>query len=217
MKKLKYISYFLMILLFLGCEEEKLDIDKYGSISGIILDGESYEPLTGVLLATNPASTASLTNDAGKFEISKIIEGDVAITARKKDFLTSSVNIAVYDGEETSVTFFMLKDEKDVGSVIIYDPVPGNGATNQGTSFTFKWKVDQENKSKELEYTVYIFESNSTVQQIVGENLTAKEVTVDGLKNNISYYWYVVAKFEGSNVANSPTWTFKTADITTEN
>ena len=217
MEKLKYISYFLLIFLFLGCEEEKLDIDKYGSISGIILDGESYEPLKGVLLATNPASTASLTNDAGKFEISKIIEGDVAITARKKDFLTSSVNVAVYEGEETTVTFFMLKDEKDVGSVIIYDPVPGNGATNQATSFTFKWKVDQENKSKELEYTVYIFESNSTVQQIVGENLTAKEVTVDGLKNSISYYWYVVAKFEGGNVANSPTWTFKTGDITTEN
>jgi hypothetical protein len=217
MEKLKYISYFLLILLFIGCEEEKLDIEKYGSISGIILDGESYEPLTGVLLATNPASTASLTDGAGKFEISKIIEGDVAITARKKDFLTSSVNVAVYDGEETNVTFFMLKDEKDVGSIIIYDPVPGNGATNQSKSFTFKWKVDQENKSKVLEYTVYIFESNSIVQQIVGENLSAKEVTVDGLKANTTYYWYVVAKHEGSNVANSPTWTFKTADITSEN
>lgn len=212
MKKLKYISYIVLVLFIFGCEEEKLDIEKYGSISGVILDGESYEPLSGVLLATNPASATLLTDDAGKFQFPKVIEGDVAITARKKDFLTNSVSIAVYDNEFTDITFFMLKDEKDIGSVVIYDPVPGNGAVGQQLSFTFQWKVDQDNKSKDLEYTVYIFESNSTVQQILGENLSVKEVTVSGLKSNTSYYWYVVAKYEGSNVANSPTWTFKTTD-----
>ena len=214
MNKLKYISYFVLVFIIFSCEEVKLDIDKFGTIQGIILDGETYEPLSGVLLATNPASSTLLSNEEGKFEFQKVIEGDVALTARKKDFLTSSVSVAVYDGENTDVTFFMLKDEKNVGSVVIYDPVPGNGAVNQSTSFTFQWKVDQENKSKVLEYTVYIFESNSTVQQIVGENLTAKEVTVTGLKNNTPYYWYVVAKFEGNNVANSPTWAFKTAEST---
>lgn len=212
MKAIKYISSILLLLVLFSCEEEKLDIDKYGTIRGIILDGESYQPLAGVLVATNPASSTLLTDATGHFEFPKVIEGDVAITARKKDFLTNSVSIAVYDNETTDVTFFMLKDEKDVGSVVIYDPVPGNGAVSQTVSLKFQWKVDQENKSKDLEYTVYIFESNSTVQQIVGENLTSKEVVVDGLKNSTTYYWYVVAKFEGSNVANSPTWTFKTAD-----
>ncbi len=214
MDKFKYISYILLVFLFLSCEDEKLDIDRFGSISGTILDGESYQPLKGVLLATNPASATALTNEEGRFEFQKVIEGDVAITARKKDFLTNSVSVAVYDREATEVTFFMLKDEKNIGSVMIYDPVPGNGAVGQSKSFTFKWKVEQENRSKSLEYTVYIFESNSTVQKIVGENLNAKEVTVNGLNPNTSYYWYVVAKFEGSNVANSPTWTFHTAKDT---
>lgn len=211
MKQIKYIAIMVLAMLFFGCEEEKLDIEKYGSLSGVILNGDDYEPLSGVLLATNPASATAVTDDDGKFTISKIIEGDVAITARKKDFLTSSVSVAVYDNEITPVTFFMLKDEKEVGSVEIYDPVPGNGAVDQPKSFTFKWKVDQQNKSKKLEYTVYIFESNSTVQQIVGENLITNEVTVNGLKPSTPYYWYVVAKFESNNVANSPTWTFKTA------
>ncbi len=204
----------MLVFVLFGCEEEKLDIDKFGSISGIILDGDSYEPITGVLLATNPASATALTDENGKFAFQKVIEGDVAITARKKDFLTNSVSIAVYDNEDTNVTFFMLRDENDVGSVIVYDPVPGNGAVNQAVSFTFQWKVEQENKSKNLEYTVYIFESNSTVQQIAGENLNVKEVTINDLKPNTTYYWYVVAKFEGSNVANSPTWTFHTAKDT---
>ena len=97
-----------------------------------------------------------------------------------------------------------------MGWVTIYDPVPGNGAVNQNTSFTFQWKVDQQYKGKQLVYTVYYFESGSIVQQIAGENLTGKEVVVDGLKLNTTYYWYVVAKHEGDKVANSPTWSLKT-------
>jgi hypothetical protein len=187
-----------------------LDIAKFGSLSGIILDGDDYTPLQGVLIATSPASSTVLTDAEGKFEFPKVAEGEVAVTARKKDFLSGSVSVSVYESENTDLTFFLLKDEKDVGWVTIYDPVPGNGAVAQSTSFTFQWHVDQQNKSKVLEYTVYIFESNSTVQKIVGENLTDTEVVVNGLKYDTTYFWYVVAKNEGSKVANSPTWTFKT-------
>lgn len=210
MKILKYISYVLLVLLFIACEEDKLDIEKYGTVSGIILDGETYLPLPGVQVATNPASSATITNDGGTFQFAKVKEGDIAITARKKDYLSNSVSVAVYNEELTNLTFFLLKDERDVGWVEIYDPVPGNGAVDQNSSFTFQWNVDQENKGKELVYSVYYYKSNSTVQKIAGENLSIKEVVISGLENSTSYYWYVVAKHEGSRVANSPTWTFKT-------
>jgi hypothetical protein len=175
-----------------------------------VLDGDSYSPLDGVLISTSPASTTTLTNSEGFFEFNKVKEGEVAVTARKKDYLSGSVSVAVYESESTALTFFLLKDDKDVGWVTIYDPVPGNGAVDQQTSFTLQWKVDQQNKSKELDYTVYYFESGSTVQKVAGENLTVKEVTVDGLKYSTTYFWYVVAKYEGDRVANSPTWSFKT-------
>jgi len=210
MKTLKWISIIFFLFLFLGCEEEKIDIDKYGSLSGIVLNGDDYSPLDGVLISTSPASSTVLTDEDGKFEFKKVKKGEVAITARKKDFLSNSVSVAVYEFETTALTFYLLKDEKDVGWVTIYDPVPGNGAVDQQTSFTFQWKVDQENKSKQLEYTVYYFESGSIVQQVAGENLTVKEVVIDGLKHETTYFWYVVAKHESSNVANSPTWSFKT-------
>jgi len=210
MKTIIYIPLFFLFLLFSGCEEEKIDIEKFGSVSGVVLDGEDYSPLEGVLISTSPASSTTLTDAEGTFEFSKVKEGEVAVTARKKDFLSGSVSVAVYENEATALTFFLLKDDKDVGWVTIYDPVPGNGAVDQQTSFTFQWKVDQQNKSKELDYTVYYFESGSTVQKIAGENLTTKEVVVDGLDYSTTYYWYVVAKYEGDKVANSPTWTFKT-------
>ncbi len=173
-------------------------------------NGEDYTPLEGVLITTSPASSTALTDAEGKFAFDKVFEGEVAITARKKDYLSNSVSVAVYEEETTALTFYLLKDEKDVGWVTIYDPVPGNGAVDQQTSFSFKWKVDQQNKGKELDYTVYYFESGSIVQQIAGENLIVQEVVVDGLNYNTTYFWYVVAKHEGNIVANSPTWSFKT-------
>ena len=212
MKKLKIFSCILLVISMLACEEEKLDVDKFGSVSGIILDGDSYEPLQGVQVATNPASTSSLTDAQGVFTFGKVKEGDIAITARKKDYLSNSVSVAVFDSEDTELTFFLIKDENNVGWVTIYDPVPGNGATEQNTSLTFQWQVEQENRGKDLDYTVYFYKSNSTTQKIAGENLSATEVVVDGLDNSTTYYWYVVAKYEGSRVANSPTWTFKTKD-----
>jgi len=210
MKTKLWIPAIFLLLLFVGCEEEKIDIEKFGSVTGVVLDGEDYAPLKGVLVSTSPASSTTLTNAEGVFEFSKVKEGELAVTARKKDFLSGSVSVAVYENESTALTFFLLKDDKDVGWVTIYDPVPGNGAVDQQTSFTFQWKVDQQNRSKELDYTVYYFESGSTVQKIAGENLSATEVVVDGLDYSTTYYWYVVAKYEGDKVANSPTWSFKT-------
>jgi len=210
MKTFKIINYIFLVLLFTSCEETKIDIDKYGELSGLVLDGDDYTPLAGVLVTTNPASTASITDANGKFVFTKVKEGEVLINARKNDYLSSSINVSVFDGDRTDLTFFLLKDENNVGWVTIYDPVPGNGAVDQHTSFTFQWNVDQQNPGKVLDYTVYIFESNSTTQQIVGENLLPQEVVVDGLKYETTYFWYVVAKFEGNRVANSPTWTFKT-------
>lgn len=206
------ISTILIVLVFLqACEEDKIDIEKYGSISGTILDGDDYTPLSGVMVATNPASSSTLTNDDGTFELGKVEEGEIAISAKKKDYLSNTISVSVYNNEKTTLTFFLLKDENDVGWVEIYDPVPGNGAVEQATSFTFQWTVEQENTGKELEYTVYYFKANSTVQKVAGENLTDTEVGISGLSHSTVYYWYVVAKYEGKRVANSPTWTFETA------
>ena len=210
MSKINCLILLFFGVLLLACEDEKLDIEKFGSIQGKILDGETYSPLSGVQIATNPASSSAITSDDGVFVFKKVAEGELAVTARKKDYLSNTVSVAVYDNETTNLTFFLLKDEKNIGWVTIYDPVPGNGAVDQNTTLTMQWQVDQEDKGKDLEYTVYYFEANSTTQKAAGENLSNKEVVISGLKNNTTYYWYVVAKYEAKRVANSPTWSFRT-------
>lgn len=212
MKKIKYISLLFVLITLQGCEEQSIDVDRFGSLSGKVVDGDTYEPLEGVLIATNPASTAVITDESGEFILERVKIGDLNITARKRDFLTGNINVAIFENQNTFTNFFLLKDESNFGNVIIFDPVPGNGAVNQLTSFTFSWNVEQQNRGQDFVYTVFIFESNSTVQTIVGENLSVTEVVVSNLKRNTTYFWYVLAKFEGRNVANSPTWSFRTGN-----
>lgn len=214
---MNYRIYRIAVILFIvcgttSCEEQLIDIDQFGTITGIVVDGSTYEPLSGVLITTAPASSAVLTDEGGAFQLEKIVAGDVLINARKNEFLTGSVSVAVFEEEDTSVTFFLLEDENNVGNVVLFDPVPGNGAVAQPLSLTLSWNVDQQSRGIELDYTVYIFRSGSTTQTIVSENLINREAVVSNLIPNTTYFWYVVAKVDGKNVANSPTWTFRTGN-----
>lgn len=210
MKKYIYMAGFLLLVSIIACDEEKLDITNYGSVSGTVLDGDTYLPVQGVLITTSPASVSLLTNTEGKFTISKITEGEVAVSVKKKEYLSNTVSIAVYPEEETSLDFLLYKDENDIGDINIFDPVPGNGALDQLTGFTMKWNVEGKKAQTELTYSIYIFESNSIVQKLVGDGVIDKQVIVADLKYSTTYFWYVVANYEGNKVAFSPTWTFRT-------
>ena len=213
MKKIIYIICCFLLASITSCDEEKLDVVNYGSISGKVLDGVTYLPVQGALVTTTPASISLLTDAEGKFSIPKLKEGEVAVNLKKKDYLSNSLSVAIYGEEQTQLDFLLFKDENNIGNITIYDPVPGNGALDQLTGFSLKWNVDGKKSSTTLTYSIYIFESGSSVQKLVGEGIADKEVTVSGLKNSTTYYWYVVANYEGNKVAYSPTWSFKTKDI----
>jgi hypothetical protein len=212
MKKYIYIISLLYIATFVSCESEKLDILYYGTINGTVIDSETYLPVQGALISTTPASIAVLTDAKGKFSIPKVKEGDVAVNIKKKDYLTNSISVAIYKNESTLMDFMIFKDNSNIGTINIYDPVPGNGSVDQLLSLTLIWKVEGNKASTQLTYDIYIFESNSTVQKLLGENVVLQQVTTSGLKLSTTYYWYVVAKYEGNKVAFSPTWSFRTKD-----
>lgn len=195
---------------FIACESDELDIVNYGTIEGQVMDGETYLPLAGVMISTTPASVTLLTDAEGKFSIPKVKEGDIDVNLEKMDYLSNSLKVAVFEGEVTNMDFLIFKDYNETGNIVIYDPVPGNGAVDQKLAITLKWNIEGKKSGIEVLYNIYLFESNSTVQNLLSEDVILKEVTTDNLKPNTTYFWYVVARHDGHRVANSPTWTFKT-------
>jgi len=212
MKKQVYIIVLLYIATFISCESDKLDISYYGTISGTVIDSETYLPLQGALISTTPASIAVLSDANGKFSIPKIKEGEVAVNIKRQDYLSNSLNVSIQRNETTTMDFLIFKDDTNSGTISLYDPVPGNGAVDQLLAMTFKWNMEGNKQNLPLEYNIYIFESNSTVQTLLGENVVLQQVTTSGLKLSTTYFWYVIAKSNGVKVAYSPTWTFKTKD-----
>jgi len=212
MKKYNCFVCLFCIMIITSCETNQLDIVNYGSIDGIVVDAETYLPVPGVMVTTTPASIAVLSDSNGKFSIQKVLEGDVAVNVKKKDYLSNSLSVAIYVNTSTQMNFLLFKDEANIGSITLYDPVPGNGSVDQNLSITFNWNVEGNSSNLQLTYNIYIFESNSTVQKLLGENVDLLKVTTSGLKLSTTYYWYVVAKYEGKKVAVSPTWSFKTKD-----
>ncbi|MCE5224821.1 MAG: carboxypeptidase-like regulatory domain-containing protein [Porphyromonadaceae bacterium] len=212
MKKYIYSLGLLFFAAFIACESDNLDIINYGTIEGQVMDGETYLPLAGVMISTTPASVTLLTDAEGKFSIPKVKEGDIDVNLEKKDYLSNSLKVAVFEGEVTNMDFLIFKDYNETGNIVIYDPVPGNGAVDQKLALTLKWNIEGKKPGIEVLYNIYLFESNSTVQNLLSEDVILKEVTTDNLKPNTTYFWYVVARHDGHRVANSPTWTFKTGD-----
>lgn len=209
MKKIILTGFLILPLLF-ACNEDKLEIKDYGSVTGKVLDADTYEPVEGVMITTTPPSVALLSDAEGNFNIPKITEGEVAVSAKKKDYLSNSISVSVYEGQSTDLQMLIYKDLNNVGTITLYDPVPGNGAVDQLTGILLKWKVDGKKSSTDLTFSVYMFEANSTAQKLVGEDITLQEVMVSGLQYSTTYFWYVVAKYNGSRIAYSPTWSFKT-------
>jgi hypothetical protein len=209
MKKL-FLTGSLIFALFIGCNEDKLELKNYGSVTGTVLDGETYKPVEGVLVTTTPPSISLLTDVKGQFTIPRVLEGDVAINTKKKDYLSNSLAVEIVDGESTDLQILVFKDDDNIGTISLYDPVPGNGAVDQVTSILLKWKLDGKNTTANFTYNIYMFEANSTVQKLVGEDITIPEVMVSGLNNSTTYFWYVVVKYNNNKIAFSPTWSFKT-------
>lgn len=213
MKRCIYIISTILLAALTSCESDKLNINNYGKITGKVLDGDTYLPVSGVMISTTPASIVLLSDIDGKFTIPKIKEGDIAVNLKKKNYLSNSLIVATYGDEITSMDLLVYKDSAEMGTITFMEPVPANGAVQvPDSSIVFNWNISGLKTNVELTYSVYIFESNSTVQNLLGENLVLKQVITGNLKPRTTYYWYVLAKYNGKNVAFSPTWSFRTGD-----
>jgi len=220
MKTIITILIVSLTIFLISCEDVNVDVDQFGSISGLVVDGDTHRPLDYVEITTTPASTSLFTNEEGKFLINKIKVGDVVIRAdRNKDdvegedtkYNTKSLTIAVYDNETTNVTFSLQKDNGDLTNLELFNPLPEDGATNQDTLLTLSWDVSSSNK--ELLYDVYYYTSDTTIHRTFGQGLGDTKVNVT-LQTNTIYTWYVEA-YDKSNPQykiNSKPWVFTTKD-----
>ena len=105
------------------------------------------------------------------------------------------------------------------GSNVVFDPhapvfgdfvTPIRGSTDQPTEVTFQWTCSDPDGDS-LTYDLYLGTGNRT--DLYANNITDTFYTVGGLRRSEKYFWYVVAKVDGSYAARTFSRWFKTTTM----
>ncbi|GAA3925313.1 hypothetical protein GCM10022406_09170 [Hymenobacter algoricola] len=198
----------------LACETNTIEPAYYGALEGTVVDGSSgSKPLANVVITTNPATTSFTTDAQGKFTLPNLLVGKYALSIRKTDYKTETVNVQVQEGTPTLVTVVM---EKASGSNrrpnAPSNPTPANGAAGQPSRLTLKWRVTDPDAGDSLKSDVLIYESNSLDQKQVLTNSRDTVVTID-VKYNTTYFWQVTVRDKAGETVRGDVWRFQTSAL----
>jgi hypothetical protein len=190
---MKAITYFILVASFLivtGCTEETIDIDGKGTITGTVVEDETFIPLSNVKISTNPNTNTVFTDVDGKFTI-EVDNGSYAVRAEKDGYLVKFEPAEVEANEETSVVF-----ELQVSTANNRPPpaptltFPADKATNVSFNVKFDWEsVDVDGDP--LTYSLQL--RNSTTNEV--QNIT--DIKDSEFETNLqfatTYFWQVTA------------------------
>lgn len=82
-----------------GCESSSGFINGNGVIKGNIQDSTNLNNLDTVYITTTPATSSVVTNSAGNFMISGVVDGTYIVTARKPGYFTRNYNVVVTNAD----------------------------------------------------------------------------------------------------------------------
>lgn len=216
MNSLMVPFFFILVLLSLllgGCEQEKLDYEEKGSISGRTFNAETEQAIANVTVTTEPASEAVVTDDSGNFTISSVKSGEVMVTAQRKNYRTATLNVFVGKDETTEVNIVMEQTDQNL-SVTLGNPYPADQAMDLANELTLSWSVANDgNTSDSVFYDIYLL-AQGLDKEKVGKSITDTTVLLQDLMYNTTYRWQVIAKDSDDEVMDrSELWSFKTMPL----
>lgn len=211
--KIKILASLASLLLVLeSCQKDPFTLYQYGQISGVVIDGQTQKPLSGVTIATNPGSATTVTNAKGEYTLTDVKVGTVTLTADKYSYTQYSSQVTVIENKTTAASFAMLPSSSTVGTVTLTSSIPDSNALNIKSIVTLSWKSKREAPIDTITYTVSITKAGTNIQKIYS-GIKDTLLQVKGLEFNTKYYWRVSAVYAKKEIASSYTWPFTTMQI----
>ena len=200
------VTIFLAGILFISCSKETVDVELYGDIEGIVLDGETDDGISRVSLTTTPPSNSITTNSDGSFSFNNLPVGNYNIQARKSGYSNVSVSVNVQDDRVATAQIVMtpVDETPDVSDEDLEAEVTSwaNTVVDDTTYVDVEYRLTNLNTESDIsEYEVYFrittdgdtyyYDISGTelkAEQIRNENFrkgirqnTASEVVIDGV------------------------------------
>lgn len=186
--------------------------DSYGSISGLVKDGNG-NVIPNIQISTTPGTSSVFSGTDGKYTISNIPTGDYIITAKNNSsYLENSASVSVKKGEDTTASFIMEYDStNNVDPLEPKNPTPAHNSTSISTSQSLSWECSDQNENDTLLYDIYLWADGSTFTRIANDVSTKSYNFSSTLSAATVYYWFIVAKDPYDGVSVSQVWKFTTA------
>ncbi|MEX2475109.1 carboxypeptidase regulatory-like domain-containing protein [Marinobacter sp.] len=113
------------------------DQPESSSISGVVVDSNA-QPIQNVSISVLGSDSASLTNEAGSFELSNLDGGNISVAVRKSGFESVNFSLVVPDKTNVDIGHISLKEEAVLPSTSIrgqvVDMVTGLGVPGASVS-----------------------------------------------------------------------------------
>jgi len=195
----RYIKIIALTVVIIGCSEDTIEEEFFGSLRGSVISEIDSEPLENVRITTNPSTTTVFSDAQGNFAIPNIPVDSYSVEADFDDFETAFEGVEIFDNQESVVSFELglLDDSLEVplAPVLI---LPEDGADDLETEVIFEWE-EVVSAAETLTYELEIRNSfTDEIRNFVVENETT--ITVSDLDLGATYFWQVSVS-DGENPA----------------
>ncbi|GET28610.1 carboxypeptidase regulatory-like domain-containing protein [Prolixibacter sp. SD074] len=208
MKKFSSFRLLLVIALLLSlwrCEEQPYDVVRYGSLEGVILSEYDDKPINGVKITTSPTSETVYTDSVGHFSIPEVELGDITVTASRDGYLNYTEKLSITENETRSVSIYLPKDSTSNPADDVIDlKNPLDGSLDQPVNLTFDWHFSATTyKNRPIDVSLVTINTATLEKKTWVAHTADTTYTVQGLKYNTTYLWYLKVEADGTSIGNT--------------
>lgn len=214
----KYIKLLclLLVVVLVGCNEDRINENDFGTITGKVVIEGTNEPLENVRISTSPVSSTVFTDTAGNFTIENVTAGEYSVVARLDGYLARYEPATVLANKSVNVIFEMeistVNNRPPTAPVLI---APSENEVLQSVEAIFIW-TSQDPEDDPITFGIEL--RNDQNEEVLRFNeLTDSVYVYSELMLGAQYFWQVSAKDEYNLPVQSLIGTFKVKGAPVEN
>lgn len=190
MKKIVNLIFILALPFFISCSEDTTDYIGEGTITGRVVEANSFDPIENAKITISPTGNAVFTNLDGYFIMNYVEEGEYSVSATKEAYLTSFEAATVIEDLEVNV-IFELQDNNSLNKPPTAPQLitPEDGSEDLELSVELIWSSEDPDDD-ELSYKLEI-KNDIDNNTILIESIVDTTYVISDLKYGVKYFWQV--------------------------
>ncbi|WP_125719228.1 carboxypeptidase regulatory-like domain-containing protein [Flavobacterium ustbae] len=190
MKYLYKIISAIFLVVLISCSEEKIGESEFGTVTGKVVNSDTFEPMENVKIVSSPTTSTVFTNAEGKFTVSNIKVGEYSFQAQKEGFVAKFEAVSVTANNTSEIVFELSKSTvNNKPPTVPALTAPVDNSTSQPVNVELAWTVtDPDNDA--MTYTINLRNDKNSVVAVFAD-IKEKKLALTNLIYGAKYYWQV--------------------------